>query len=333
VLLRRPSWGEGEPDAMRRTIVLIVTLCLLGAGAPAGAQTADPLGLIASGALVPYVGSGRLKGEMSILEIASPVGSNAPPEDTIFGPRPLHMFFFDGACTRSGPSVSLPLTVNDVDRVRLDFALGVPDSGLVAIASSDTGFELRPLSNPIHARVLWIHPGQDFVRILEPIALANAEAVDTSQVWNPLRTAATFHAPLDRGNTRSTLVLICPTANIITAAFPSTFFPELVPPPAASGSTPLRMRVYNDEELFVRNIVTTCDCLSQIPLRSLDPVYSDLRVAPRGTYTEILGGAADDAPVSLTGYLATRAGGRDAFSRLSGGSASSIQGSLAPGVR
>jgi hypothetical protein len=310
---------------MRTVTAGLLLLCLLGIAAPAIAQTADPLGLISFGALVPYVDSGTRKGEMSFLLSSSPVGS-----------ADLHMFFFDSTCIRGGPSVSVSMTANDMALLRLDNSglSGIPTSGLVAIAApSQEGFSLVPLSNPIHAHVLWINAKQDFLRILEPIAIQNAEASDTSQVWNPLRTAAAFYAERETAKSKATLVLICPTQSVITGAFPSSRFPELVPAPVVSGGTPIRVRVYDDDELFLRDLLTTCNCLSFIPLKALDPIYSDASLAPDGTYTELEGGGPGNGPFSFTGYLATDAGARERFGRLHNGNITSIRGTLTPGVR
>jgi len=310
-------------DAMRTVTVGLLLLCLLGVVAPAIAQTADPLGLISFGALVPYVGSGAPKGEMSFLLASSPVGDSD-----------LHMFLFDTTCTRGGPSLGVPMTTNDVAMIRIDNIGGAPTSGLVAIAATDfAGFTLVPLSNPIHVHALWINVKQDFVRILEPIAIQNAEASDTSQVWNPLRTAATFFAERETAKSKTALVLICPTQSVISGAFPSSRFPALVPAPVASGATPLRVRVYDDEEGFLRDLNTTCNCLSHIPLKTLDPIYSDAALAPNGTYTELEGGGPGNGPFSFTGYLATDAGARERFGRLHNGNITSIRGTLTPGVR
>src|SRR5512134_1179183 len=120
---------------MRKLIVGLIAVGLLAGVAPAQAQTADPLGLIASGAIIPYVGTTALgsgiavvnsltgaitntvqnTGSLAILEVSSPVGSNAGPEENIFGANPLHMFFFDQTCVRVGPSVGNPLTRDDAD--------------------------------------------------------------------------------------------------------------------------------------------------------------------------------------------------------------------------
>ena len=88
---------------MRRLVVgALMVVALLGMAVPAIAQTcctgggtADPLGLIASGAVIPFVGNAGIAivdsatgtltsavqdaGSLAILELASPVGSNAGP--------------------------------------------------------------------------------------------------------------------------------------------------------------------------------------------------------------------------------------------------------------
>jgi hypothetical protein len=247
------------------------------------------------------------------------------------------MFFFDTTCTRSGPSVGSPLTTNDTDLLSLNHIGGIPSRGLVAIGSiADAGpFDrLQPLSNPIHARVLWINAGKDFIRVLEPIAIQNAETLDTTQTWNPLRTAAAFHAELQSPTTFSTLVLVCPTKAVTTGIFPVSAFPMLRPKPIVNGPTPLFLRIYDDEENFRRNVDVTCDCLSLRPLATIDTIYSDPVFAPRGTYTEIEGHGGDGfAPQAFTGYLATKLEGRDMFSRLHNGSLTSLRGTLTPGER
>ena len=58
---------------MRTVTIGLVLLCLVGVVAPAIAQTADPLGLISFGALIPYVGAGAPTGAMSLLLVSSPV--------------------------------------------------------------------------------------------------------------------------------------------------------------------------------------------------------------------------------------------------------------------
>ena len=64
-------------------------------------------------------------------------------------------------------------------------------------------------------------------RVLEPISIHNPEAGAAVEpnIWNPLRTGATFFAPLERG-VRTTIYLVCPTQAIIPGAFPSAGTPS-----------------------------------------------------------------------------------------------------------
>ena len=102
------------------TALCVTALGLLAVSTPGGAQTADSLGLISVGAILPYVGSSQPNGEMSILEVSAPVG---PVVD-------LHAVLFDSSGARVGPSLGLPLAGKDVVEVRLDNpAFGFPTTG------------------------------------------------------------------------------------------------------------------------------------------------------------------------------------------------------------
>jgi hypothetical protein len=359
---------------MRKLIVGLIAVGLLAVAAPAMAQTADPLGLIASGAVIPYVGSQGISvvssttggftgaqqnvGSLAILEVSSPVGSNAPPEESIFGSKPFHMFFFDQSCARVGPSVGAPLTNNDSELINLNLISGIPSTGLIAAAGVDNSggvFDhLSPLSNPIHARVYWINAVDGVLsRVLEPISIHNPEALSLNGTWNPLRSGATFTAPLEGSGVSTTVYFLCPTRNII-AAFPEPVsetngacalgngncFPRLRPRPVGTTSaTPLFVRIYDDEEKFLRNVDILCRCWGAHPVLGIDPVYGNpdpVIGAPRGTYTEVEGepGCTDadggPAPCSFTGYRSIRWGagvvGNDVFGRLSNGSIGFLRG-------
>ncbi|HEV8437197.1 MAG TPA: hypothetical protein VGT40_03790 [Methylomirabilota bacterium] len=316
-------------------MVGLVAVALLAVAAPAWAQVSslgmgDPLGLINSGAVMPYVGSpaigGVSPGSISFLEVYSPVGGNAG----------FHMFFFDANCVKSPVSVGLPLTTNDVEILRIDnIDPGVPADGLVTAAGVDqSGFSLQPLNNPIHARTLWINGGQDFARVLEPIMLDHAEFVGQLLSWSPLRTAATFFAPLEQGGFHTTIYLVCPNNKINShtasdnAVFPSPLFPELIPNPQGGGlATGLQARVYDDEEVFLRDFTTTCNCLTARAVTALSTVFADVNFAPRGTFTE-LEGISGTATHAFYGWRAIQAGGLDIFGRLSNGNFNSIRGTL-----
>jgi hypothetical protein len=351
---------------MRKLIAGLLAVGLLAVAAPSMAQTADPLGLVASGAVIPYVGTGvggsgisivnsatgavttvvLNSGSLAILEVASPVGSNAPPEESAFGANPFHMLFYDQTCTRVGPSVGFPLTTNDAALVNLNLVGDIPKAGLIAAAGVGTsGTGLVPLSNPIHARVYWIS-GVDGVlsRVLEPVSINNPEALSLNATWNPLRTGATFTAPLEGSGVHTTLYLACPTQAIIPGAFPEALgFPHLRPIPVlANATTPLFLRIYDDEESFKRNVHIRCNCWGAHPVALIDSIYSNADPvigAPNGTYTEIEGepsctpGVAPEtttANCSFTGYRSIRWGlgsvGNDVFGRLSNASYLSLRG-------
>jgi len=273
---------------MRKLIVGLVVVGLLAVGAPAMAQRSDPLGLISSGAVLPYVGNGTIApGSISFLEVASPVEDNSG----------LHMFFFDTSCKRQGQSVGLPLTTNDVEILRVDdLGGGTPNEGLLTMAQIDAGgFALKPLpvNSPIHARVLWLNAAGDYIRILEPIGLLNFD-VDNDESWNPLRTGATFWAPpVIPGFLNTTVYFICPSTGITggaSSAFPTVKgFPELIP--AANDATQLRFRIFDDEENFLRDVKKACSCLTKYAVTDISDVYAKLGPggAPNGTYTEIEG--------------------------------------------
>jgi hypothetical protein len=241
---------------MRKLIPGLIAIGLLAAAGSAKAQMADPLGLITFGAVIPYVGASGIAvvnsatgaltatfqsiGSIAILEVSSPIGSNAPPEEGGFGSFPLHMFFFDQACLRQGPSVGNPPTpTNAGNLLNLNLIGNIPQAGLIAAAAAGgaggVSDVLDPLGKPIHARVYWINASDGALsRVLEPISIRNPELFPLLSTpgrvggdWNPLRTGATFVAPLESNSIRTILYLVCPTTNIIPGVFPE----EIVPPP------------------------------------------------------------------------------------------------------
>ena len=245
---------------MRKLILGLIAIGLLALAGPAKAQMADPLGLITSGAVIPYVGASGIAvvnsatgaltttfesiGSLAILEVSSPIGSNAPPEEGRFGSFPLHMLFFDQTCLRQGPSVGNPPTPTNAGYLlNLNLIGNIPQAGLIAAAAvggaGGVSDVLHPLSNRIHARVYWISAIDGAVsRVLEPISIRNPELFPLLSSprrvggdWNPLRTGATFVAPLEGNSTRTILYLVCPTTNIIPGVFPEAIVPpdEVVP--------------------------------------------------------------------------------------------------------
>jgi hypothetical protein len=309
---------------MRKLIVGLMAVGLLVGAGTASAQapgSADPLGLITSGGIVPFFAS---TGNLSFLEVSSPVGENSG-----FLSNPFHLVFFNAACTRV-ESVDLPLTTNDIELLDTGIITvqGSPIDGLIAFGGTVDGVNLVPLSNPVHVRVFWADLNNDFVRVLEPISAFNAEA-SPIQTWNPLRSAATFFAPVEGPDFHTTLILICPN---IGGVFPTAAgFPAF--PITASASNQLLGLVFDDEEDFLRDVLTPCVCLTERDLTAISGVYSDTGAAPLGTYTELSGGAVTGGFASFTGYRAISAGGLDVFGRLSNGSRPGIIDGIVTPIR
>jgi hypothetical protein len=302
---------------MRKLIVGLIAVAVLATAAPAMAQFNDPLSLIASGAVIPFVGTGgAISGNnvaLSFIEVSSPVGDNSN----------FHMFFFDSNCTRAGDSVGLPVTENGVAVLRVDNIQPTdknPSEGLIAAAGVDaTGFALQPLNFPIHLRMLWFDVTAGFARTLEPIALDGGEfsAFDNNAprfsitTWDPLRSGATFFTPLVTSPTGfdTTIFFICPNTAVsndinsaAVGAFPITKFPALLDanghPPQTSGAqtaTSLRVRVFDAHEVFLRDLRTTCGCLTARPLIAspaqggISDVFHDAVAADSGTFSEVEG--------------------------------------------
>jgi hypothetical protein len=324
---------------MRKRFVrgVLVGSLLAGLAAPGpavaeqpSAGAGNPLALAAHGVLLPYSAGG---GSVSLVEVASPVQGNPN----------LHLVFFNAACARGG-AVSLPETANDIGFVDVGSVVPAGQSGVVAIAGvAEDGATLVPLTSPIHARVYVFNALDGRSRVLEPIVLDTAESPDGPNTWSPLRTGATFFAPLQTATVNTGLTLICPIATIQDAsgtALQQAFstaqgFPPIVPTfPAASSAGNLRVRVYDANGNFLRDGAITCACLTELSVTAIDPIYSDAGGASNGTYTEI---RVDPVKQNaFTGYRAVFTVGaplNNFFGRLSDGSRLSIEGTLTPGAR
>jgi len=312
---------------MRKLIVGLMVGSLLAVAGPAMAQQqggiGDPLTLAASGVLIPWAGAA---GDSFLLEVASPVNDS---------PR-LHMFFFNAACSRVGDSVGLPLTVNDIAFLSIPTVTS-EIAGLVTIGSVDTsGFNLLPLEAPIHTRMYLFNPTSGKSRVVSPIILDTAEFAGNPHTWSPLRTAATFYAPRETATVTTNLFFICPNNAIqattgTASAFPiASGFPAIAPPfPTTFPSDMLRARIYDTNEVFLRDVKTGCSCVRQANVTAISNIYSDATVSA-GTYTEIEANPANAAgDFAFTGYRSSATVGsaiNDFFERLSNGSRPSIQG-------
>ena len=326
---------------MRKLIAVGVLVggLLAGAGSAMAQQggVGDPLTLAASGVLIPYF-TGGAGGTVALIEVASPVGPNPN----------LHMLFYDVNCARVGDSVGIPETENDIAFQNPTDASsvtgGTVTSGLVAIAGVDaSGFILIPLTNPIHSRVYEFTPLDGRSRVFEPITVDTAEFSGGSHTWNPLRTAATFYAPLEAGTVHTELTLICPSTTIQGASgaafgnsaspFSDTGFPHI--DPVFKGSVladDMRARIYDVNEVLKRDVRFTCTCLTaNLKVTDISNFYANAAEAAAGTYTELEVTRAPSSGGTFTGYRAVFSAGSNLnnfWGRLSNGNKFSIQGTL-----
>jgi hypothetical protein len=306
---------------------LLVVGLLAMVATPAMAQFSDPLTLAASGAILPFFGTGN---NVSVMEVASPVGANTD----------LHFIFYNANCTRI-VSVFDGLTENDVElhlaASTNPLAYVVGQDGLVAIArSAANGIDLVPMLSALHSRMYWINVSDSKFRVLEPIIIDTYELPSALSTWVPIRTGATFYAPLDSATgLQTTLYLICPKDTIqggAGSAFPTTVF--AIPQGASTSSifkssypaSSIRGRVYDTDENPLRNLNTNCDCLQSKRVTTFDLVYTTT-----DTFTEL---ETDSTFAGFTGYKAINFAGVpvvDLFGRLSNGNRLSLAG-FAPGA-
>jgi len=316
----------------------------------------DPLTLAASGVILPYI-TGASGGTVALIEISSPVGANSN----------MHMLFFNNTCARVGDSVGIAETANDIAFKQVETVLPAGTSGLATIAGVlGDGFTLTPLGSPIHSRVYLFDPANGRSRVLEPIIADTAEFGGTGiHFWSPLRTAATFFAPLETDTVKTQLTLVCPRTSILgleaspevkddpntpgneakpavarsafgggTGALTSLGFPNIDPPfKSSSVAGDMRARVYDTNESFLRDVGTTCDCLTpDLSVTSISSVYSSAAEAPNGTYTELE--VTDPTKGSFTGWRGVFTVGsslNNFWGRLSNGNRTSIQGGVTSG--
>jgi len=346
---------------MRKLVAVVVLVggLLAGAGSAQAQLTpqggiGDPLTLAASGVILPFVTGGPV-GTTALIEVASPVGPNkldpkatAPP-----GGANIHLIFFNNTCTRTGVSVDVPETANDI--AFFDVGTSVPlvgQNGLVAVAGSANLLTLVPLESPIHSRVYLFNPTDGRSRVLEPIILDTFEfgfpfTGNGYHFWSPLRTAATFFAPHETTTVKTQLTLICPRS-ALQGDFGAAFgeggaafsvnsggigFPVIDPPLFDSKGGPnnpkLEGVVFDTNEAPIGDIHFDCDCITpDVSVAFIAPgVYDVNPLSANGTYTELSVSPSASGAGSFTGYKATFTVGsplNNFFGRLSNGSFGSI---------
>jgi hypothetical protein len=179
--------------------------------------------------------------------------------------------------------------------------------------------------------------------VLEPIILDTAESPNGPNTWSPLRSGATFYAPLQTATVHTDLTLICPistiqdaTGTVLRQAFPIAqgFLPIVPTFPTVSTAGNIEVVVYDTAEKPLGDSLISCACLTELSVTDIDPIYGDPSVVNSGTYTEILMDPAKQN--AFTGYRSVSTVGsslNNFFGWLSGGSRSSLQGTLTIGVR
>jgi hypothetical protein len=320
---------------MRKIIGVLVGVALVlivGSANAANNGTGDPLGLIASAAIQPFYSAGP---DNTLIEVDSPLDDNQ-----------LHVIYFNSNCARL---ISRPKFVSRkgsiIFLVDEDLAGLGPEgnvNGLAVIGRTTNNITVTPIpdDSAIHVRGHWFNLAQDFVRIVDPIAVSSAEtgvavAAD-KQTYSALRSAASFEAPTDLPPFTTTLHLICPTNNVYpdsglnSAGFP----PPLISAISFPGS-PLTVLgfVYDDDENFIFDFFQSCFCSTMFQLSSISGLYG-AQSPSFLTYTELVTynvvGAATPPAVAtdpallrvFTGYRAINViGVFDGFARLQNGAA------------
>jgi hypothetical protein len=319
---------------------LLVSAGQVGAAPALPNGSGDTLGLIASGAIQPFWALGA---NITLIEITSPVGFNP------FG----HVVFFDANCTRDF-SIPIDLTINDVLIFSVDDFIPAPAyNGLAVIVASLNHLTAIPLRNAVHVRGRWINIALDFIREVTPITLQHAETVPV-QTWNPMRSAASFGAPLEDALFHTEIFLNCPSAAVVAEVPVAAGFP--VSPLFAFAFTKstalINGVIYDSDEFPLRDIRIPCTCQSMFPLLDLNPVYGDPSVFFPGQqqlfYTELVTYSLFQAdvvtvaanPPTFQGYRSITVtsgvwpgGTADDFGGLNNGSAAAYQGIVAPGFR
>jgi len=330
----------------RKVIVGLMVVGLLAFAGQVQAQnngTADPLGLISSAAIQPFWSANP---SFTIIEITSPEFFNFN----------LHGLFFDAACNVD-QSVFLPITRNGILLFTPD-DLGINYNGLAVVAWSNDGLNLVPIDNddPIHIRGHWVNFTEDYIRVVDPIAVDAAET-NPAVTWNTLRSGASWTNPVEGLSHKTTIFLVCPSpaiANPVTGALATAKgFPPapLIAFQANKALAQIAGVIYDDSEFPLRNVFVPCVCITPLPVLTINSVYGDpTATGPDGFYTELFtysifpGGPAGPLsvnPRTFTGYRSIvtipgwPGGQGDQFGRLNNASRAALQGMFpfTPGLR
>jgi hypothetical protein len=224
-------------------VIAVVSMLIGGAALPADAQTGDPVGLIASAAIMPFWSTG---GYFTVFELTS-LADNSD----------MHAFFFNAACNRV---FSIPFRMSEHDAlVFFGDEVGLDFDGLLAVAKSTNNVTAESLSSPITARSHRVNILADTIGVVDAIGAANAE--DVSRTWNPLRSAASTITFPDNA---TTWWFVCPQSHVTVDVV--TDIPKF---PAAASL--IRFRVYDLDETPLFDGQLTCTCLTKVVPAALYP--------------------------------------------------------------
>jgi hypothetical protein len=311
-------------------LVLAVAGVLAGSlGNVAWAQGADPLGIIATAATVPYFNRDDTTGNLFVVLLASPIDDNGKAN-----PRPTgaesHLWFYTVNCLLTD-SLSVPMSKNDVEIVVLDKSFVTFPEGVILIAGTTDNIGQVPLQNPIVARGVWLDVLNNRARYIDPAAaFVNDTSEDTfitgsttgaAQEWSPYDSGQiiSFAPPDDGGTFVDAVILTCPIGTT-----PGTLADDMKTLSNGANftnyqqTTPvdrifLRAAVYDLEEVPGVDWTAACHCVGAskvtdadpslfttiIRLKDLSPTY-----ATNATYTEIRGAdnVAGTTPRQFLGY-------------------------------
>jgi hypothetical protein len=310
--------------AMALVLVLAVAGVLAGSlGSAAWAQGADPLGIIATAATIPYFNRDDTTGQLFVVLLASPIDDNGKAN-----PRPTgaesHLWFYTVNCLLTD-SISVPMSKNDVEIVVLDKSFVTFPEGVILIAGTTDNIGQVPLQNPIVARGVWLDVINNRARYIDPAAAVVNDTSETTfitgngsgiQEWSAYDSGQiiSFAPPDDGGTFVDSVILTCPIGTTPgTLAYDMDFLVsfvnvgQLTPPDRIF----LRAAVYDLEEVPGVDWTAACHCVGAskvtdappsafttvIRLKDLSPTY-----AINATYTEIRG-ASDIAGSELRHFL------------------------------
>jgi hypothetical protein len=213
--------------------------------------TADPVGLIAKAAVIPFWAAPP---HLSAFELTS------------LGPNPdMHVFFFSASCQRV---FSLPFRMTAHDAaIAFSDELFLSFNGVAAFARSVDDITPIALESAITLRLHRVDLLTDSIAVVDPIGGAHAE--DLSRTWNPLRSGAstiTFPDPPGGINKETVLWVVCPRNNVVTDLGGGI-------PPMPAGPDLIRARAYDLDEHPLLDFQFACQCLTKVEARNLHPLF------------------------------------------------------------